>query len=508
MGYLICQDCGGYYKLREGESPEDFVSCECYGSLVYVEKLDESFEKEKQDIGSDNNKTESESLDENIGETKEESKQESVVESDLNHVKKEPTVKNRAYYRRFDYYSEPDIDQLKHVNDVAGLINALYYDDLDVKVKAAKALAVIGDERALEYLDKLIKEESGTLKMYAEIAVNQIKSRKYGFKSRDRNYYRNIDSESSKPIPKPINKPTPKPIPEIRKKINKESDVDSAPEMLMGDKSVESSEPEVLIADKIVESSEPEEPISAESLESIAPDRVKDDLKFDKISTVESAQKSKEVVTSSDVASSDDTSSEKESFTYSAPEVLTEDKSVMISAPEESIPDESSKTITSDNVESDLNHDKGSAVTSSSSVESQEVKTSNVKFSDVNSPEVGFGVDNTEFKSSEEIKNDIPLKTIPIGMKTVDDSELSETSVLPVDKTFAVRKDSSPTGTLTNKTGTLANKNRDESRVKADDNIYFIKWLGVKNTDKPLIGFIILFVFALIVGVILTMNST
>lgn len=40
MGYLICQECGGYYKLENGESKEDFVSCQCYGSLIYVEDID------------------------------------------------------------------------------------------------------------------------------------------------------------------------------------------------------------------------------------------------------------------------------------------------------------------------------------------------------------------------------------------------------------------------------------------------------------------------------------
>jgi hypothetical protein len=39
MGYLICQRCGGYYKLQEDESPEDFESCHCGGQLVYSETL-------------------------------------------------------------------------------------------------------------------------------------------------------------------------------------------------------------------------------------------------------------------------------------------------------------------------------------------------------------------------------------------------------------------------------------------------------------------------------------
>ena len=32
-GYLVCDKCGGYYELQEGESPEDFGDCECGGKL-------------------------------------------------------------------------------------------------------------------------------------------------------------------------------------------------------------------------------------------------------------------------------------------------------------------------------------------------------------------------------------------------------------------------------------------------------------------------------------------
>ncbi len=35
-GYLYCRDCGGYYKLEKGESPDDFGSCQCGGELKYV----------------------------------------------------------------------------------------------------------------------------------------------------------------------------------------------------------------------------------------------------------------------------------------------------------------------------------------------------------------------------------------------------------------------------------------------------------------------------------------
>jgi len=41
-GYLICKRCGGYYKLEEGESPDDFTDkCECGGHLEYKENLED-----------------------------------------------------------------------------------------------------------------------------------------------------------------------------------------------------------------------------------------------------------------------------------------------------------------------------------------------------------------------------------------------------------------------------------------------------------------------------------
>lgn len=36
MHYLICEKCDGYYKLREGESIDDFYSCECGGKLKSI----------------------------------------------------------------------------------------------------------------------------------------------------------------------------------------------------------------------------------------------------------------------------------------------------------------------------------------------------------------------------------------------------------------------------------------------------------------------------------------
>lgn len=39
VGYLVCTHCHGYYQLQEGESPNDFESCECGSPLVFNEEL-------------------------------------------------------------------------------------------------------------------------------------------------------------------------------------------------------------------------------------------------------------------------------------------------------------------------------------------------------------------------------------------------------------------------------------------------------------------------------------
>ena len=42
-GYLVCEECGGYYELQPGELPTDFTNkCECGGKLKYLETLESS----------------------------------------------------------------------------------------------------------------------------------------------------------------------------------------------------------------------------------------------------------------------------------------------------------------------------------------------------------------------------------------------------------------------------------------------------------------------------------
>lgn len=47
-GYLVCEKCGGYYKLQPGESPEDFSDmCECGGKLKFVQELNDKSKNNK-----------------------------------------------------------------------------------------------------------------------------------------------------------------------------------------------------------------------------------------------------------------------------------------------------------------------------------------------------------------------------------------------------------------------------------------------------------------------------
>ena len=42
---IICEKCGGLYKLKEGESLEDFEACECGGKLKSVKDINKKSEK-------------------------------------------------------------------------------------------------------------------------------------------------------------------------------------------------------------------------------------------------------------------------------------------------------------------------------------------------------------------------------------------------------------------------------------------------------------------------------
>jgi hypothetical protein len=46
MSHLVCKKCGGRYKLKDGESPEDFKSCQCGGNLNYVQNFNSHIDEE------------------------------------------------------------------------------------------------------------------------------------------------------------------------------------------------------------------------------------------------------------------------------------------------------------------------------------------------------------------------------------------------------------------------------------------------------------------------------
>ena len=58
MPYLMCEKCGGYYKLKPGESSKDFEKCNCGGKLKVVESIEKFEDKsEKKSRKKDKTKT-------------------------------------------------------------------------------------------------------------------------------------------------------------------------------------------------------------------------------------------------------------------------------------------------------------------------------------------------------------------------------------------------------------------------------------------------------------------
>lgn len=55
-GYLLCDKCGGYYLLQDGESAQDFEECSCGGKLEYNGAMDKTVFPESVDDGMVKNK--------------------------------------------------------------------------------------------------------------------------------------------------------------------------------------------------------------------------------------------------------------------------------------------------------------------------------------------------------------------------------------------------------------------------------------------------------------------
>jgi len=590
MGYLVCQNCGGYYKLKEGESAEDFVACQCYGQLVHVESLEDIKENEEvkdksvfkfNDYSDHNVNDESDYIVVN-GDSETESPNENVIDQDIDvkkdseHTVGEPTVKNRAYYRRYDYYSKPDIIYLKNLKDVPGLINALFYDDLNIKLEAAQALAVVGDDRAIEPLNKIINQEGGSLKLYAEIAVKQIRSRKYGYKSLSREDYR---KSSTKPTesPEPHHTIPDTPQKEVLKEEISEDDFhqteisedEFSPGGVTEDGSTlerlseDVSTPEGVSEDKSIKEMGSEAKIKPDTRKPVSQDisRIHDeqdlsqfadvkDTKLtdgepdinpidhendlssseDKIISEEIKKRPSAVKKSNNKLVDDESHDENLSPIDSIDFEVTEtEKLKNLKASNHEIPDDQKVEINIKLSEEMSQESKTSIKTKLISESNLSSETKLLSENNLSSETKVISESNQSSDSkksfetkklSEKISRKIPGKTPSVTLKTVDDTLLSSdpfnNQPLP---------DSNKPGMIRNITGVFKNSATTVPTPVVDDKIVPPKPSPVltnttithkktdsftkkeENTDKQIIGFIILFSIILIVGVILTMTQ-
>lgn len=670
MGYLVCQRCGGYYKLRDGESPEDFVSCQCYGPLKYVENLedyvktkkpltrrssdydeivavngpasnDDIFEvaekdenrfrtvnqppefesdliPQKQLISDENIKDESDksnsksdrysnlfkedksekSVDSNKYQFAESKSNEKVVadphltpnleqlkpsppmsrnrpyddadadeiviergvkiekvvptsknsepekedlidtpESDWiftvqdlkdlkelkmnksnsktpvysNYHTAQPKIKNRAYYRQtYTGDVKPDIDNYKLYKDVDSLIMSLKYPDPEIQQKTLQALAVVGDEKALKPLEEFIKNESPSLKMYAEIAINQIKSRKFGIQSKNRNDYFDSQSKFHKFNDSQVRNLTKNDI--IKKDLliaGSLKQVDIEKEMDTNINSVETSSDLDSNIDQdnslqknsksseINSSIELSTELSTESSSVITSATPEDIVPLNGIQSENNDENiaesnylgrniSKDVLESKNI--DNENSEPVDSVVKQVPEVDVSSRNEISQVEPEIAGCSVSEDIAPDNINSDSS--SYPKISDSDTEHSGKPQKSNLKGSDVN------------------LEKDVVVpKGTPIRVKK-NSSEPSE-ELNKIQQTPSTIKTNKNSKSNISKQYSDAHKSTNAGLKVEDktDDIYFIKWLGIKNSDKPIVGFVIIFVLALIIGVILTLNS-
>jgi len=102
-GYLVCSKCNGFYKLKKGESPTDFESCQCGGDLNYIKDIDANLnEKISNEKKVDKQKKEFKKQNEDLTKTKkaleneisERKKLKETFEGKINALEKQLTEKN------------------------------------------------------------------------------------------------------------------------------------------------------------------------------------------------------------------------------------------------------------------------------------------------------------------------------------------------------------------------------------------------------------------------------
>jgi hypothetical protein len=169
-GYLICENCNGYYHLQDGESPSDFDFCECGGHLNYQEELDiisdnissDTFESKEEDLDYEemqqmviNLKNKAEKRKKQFEEL---SKKVEIQEELLNEIKgsqwtdlksKKPRPDDRFNLRR------------NRLENISGNTNIYPFDEKSVmetmKKEEAKLMATVYEKRS-----RIREKESGT----------------------------------------------------------------------------------------------------------------------------------------------------------------------------------------------------------------------------------------------------------------------------------------------------------------------------------------------------------
>ncbi|MGB9980107.1 hypothetical protein [Methanobacterium sp.] len=120
MGYLICDTCNDVYKLQDGESPEEFDTCQCGGNLEYYETL-QDFVSQFYDLS--NFKSEDGNL---------------LLKKGYNQLKKKNRDLKEEYSRLKDAHLEleTEIQELKEVQNKLKDINAeVEEENLELKDK-------------------------------------------------------------------------------------------------------------------------------------------------------------------------------------------------------------------------------------------------------------------------------------------------------------------------------------------------------------------------------------
>jgi len=507
MGYLICQECGGYYKLEKGESKEDFVSCECYGSLTYIDDID-GYLKENNGPDKDislnvNDKFIETELDdfehgfnneENDGFEDEASRNDFEDETYQLKQKSESIsfpsfkgsdsqgVKNRNYYRKINSKDKkPDIGKLKLIKDVNGIIDALSYDDPGVKLEAVKALRSIGDERALEPLDKVKTEEKGILKTYAENAIFHIESKKRGLKSQNRAYYReeynkevSTENDEKLPINQSIHKDgkTLK-ISKKSKNVFKENQPTSVRDMgaVPFDKVPIEKNSDNLTVSNPSQFESKSNPVN----NGYSKDNHDRNVLSDNTKAVNEKNGISNVIDVPGVSAGSSASKPKTRNLFSRP--FSKPKTI----PE---PGNTSKPGISEKSAGKTGQSKKS-ITRPSSARSSSARSNSVNSNSVRS---STGRSNT----SDTLVNNNLKNPNPMDSNSPKYNSSLLTSSAPE---RSITRDSTPKSGI-----------KDARENDVIDGDYFIQFLGIKNADKPLIGFIFLFAASLILGVLLTMG--